>query len=106
MKSKLKVMQCNTLDGIKHLNLKEQKGVYKKINGWKFFYYKSSSGYHAVDPKTGVSIIKPQKSIQDAINTTKRNLLKFVSIIDTNSYIDLCDKYKKMKKYVQLEFEF
>ena len=106
MKTKFKVMCCSNIDNIKHLSLEEKTGTFKKISGWKFFLYKSQNGFLMIDPKTGVSVIRPQKNKQEAINETKRILLKYVYIIDTSSYLELCEKYKKMKRYVQLEFNF
>lgn len=106
MKVKFKIMCCTTIDNIRHLSLEEKKGTFKKVSGWKFFLYKGQKGYSMIDPKTGVSLISPQKNKEEAINQTKKVLLKYVSIIDTTSYLNLCEKYKKMKKYVQLEFDF
>lgn len=104
--TKFKTMACTNVNGIKHLFLVEKNGIFKKIGIFKFFVYLGEGGYFVSDLRTGVSIIPPQKTKEEAITLAKINLKKFLSFMDTVDYITLCDRYQKMQKYSQLEFNF
>lgn len=104
--ARINTMACTCINGVKHLFLVEKTGSFRKIGIFKFFVYMSNDRYFVADPRTGVSIIPPQKSKEEAIALAKVNLKKFMTFIDTVDYITLCDRYKKMQKYSQLEFDF
>lgn len=72
MKTNFKIMCCTIIDNIKYLNLEDKKGTFEIISGWEFFLYKGKKGYFAVDLKTGVSVISPQKTKKEAIEQTKK----------------------------------
>lgn len=103
---KFPVVKTITKKGIRQYLLSEELGNFIKIRGFKFFMYSSLKGFYVVDVYSGITITPPQSSKKKAIELAKNNIKKFASLRCTLDYIDFCQKYQKMKKYVQLEFNF